>query len=276
MSALENIFLWLGVLGYIVSFILSLFGLTFSREGGLAIGWKVIIAAFVFHTLAILSRWVATGHMPVMGVYENSLLGAWFVVLIYLLCWRWFPGVKPLCVVVAPIVLIMLGNGIMRGAELQPLEPAFQSNWLFVHVTFAWLAYGSFFIAACLGVAFLWKNRAEEQGRADEGLSGKFPELGILDNLIFRFIIFGFIADTLMIATGSIWAHGLWGRYWGWDPIETWSLVSWLIYGVALHLRVTMGWKNEKMAWLTIGSILTVIITFFGIGFISGVHTRLM
>jgi cytochrome c-type biogenesis protein CcsB len=275
-NVLENIFLWLGVLGYIISFVGSLTGLTFGRHGALAAGSKILLIAFAFHTLAILSRWAATGHMPVMGVYENSLLGAWFVVLIYLLCRRWFPSIKPLCVVVAPVALVMLGNGIMRGAELQPLEPAFQSNWLFVHVTFAWLAYGSFLIAACLGVAFLWKNRAEERGQSDGSFSARFPQLGILDNLSFRFIIFGFIADTIMIATGSIWAQGLWGRYWGWDPIETWSLVSWLIYGAALHLRVTMGWKNKKMAWLTIASILTVVITFFGIGFISGVHTRLM
>jgi ABC-type transport system involved in cytochrome c biogenesis permease subunit len=79
-----------------------------------------------------------------------------------------------------------------------------------------------------------------------------------------------------MIATGSIWAHGLWGRYWGWDPIETWSLISWLIYGAALHLRITMGWKARRMAWLAVGAMATVIISFFGIGFISGVHTGLL
>jgi ABC-type transport system involved in cytochrome c biogenesis permease subunit len=119
------------------------------------------------------------------------------------------------------------------------------------------------------------KNSAERRGRS-EGISKKIPDLDIVDNLIFRFIIFGFIADTVMIATGSIWAHGLWGRYWGWDPIETWSLVSWLIYGAAVHLRLTMGWKNRRMAWLAIGAIVSVIISFFGIGFISGVHTQLL
>jgi cytochrome c-type biogenesis protein CcsB len=214
--------------------------------------------------------------MPVMGVYENSLLGAWFVMLVFFVSGRWVTARKTLTVIVVPIALVMLGNGIMGGAELEPLSPAFQSNWLFVHVIFAWFAYGSFFIAACLGIAFLWKNRAEKQGRLGESAARKFPDLDIMDNLIFRFIIFGFIADTIMIATGSIWAHGLWGRYWGWDPIETWSLVSWLLYGAALHLRITMGWKDRKMAWFAVGSIATVIISFFGIGFISGVHTQLM
>lgn len=277
MSTLEGIFLWLGVLGYMCAFVASLIGIVFRKEKVAAVGWKVMIGAFASHTAAILSRWGAAGHMPVMGVYENSLLGAWFVTAIYLAAARWLaPGIKSLGAIVTPVVLIMMGNGIMSGAELEPLAPAFQSNWLFVHVIFAWLAYGSFFVAACFGIAFLLKRRAEGREEIGNGVLGKFPEPAVMDDLIFRFLIFGFIADTVMIATGSIWAHGLWGRYWGWDPIETWSLVSWLIYGAALHLRITMGWKDRRMAWLAIGAIITVVITFFGIGFISGVHTKLM
>jgi cytochrome c-type biogenesis protein CcsB len=250
--------------------------MVFGKDRAAGAGSKLTVGTFVLHTLAIISRWIASGHMPVMGVYENSLLGAWFVVFVFLVSGRWITAKRTLAVIVVPIALIMLGNGIMRGAELEPLSPAFQSNWLFVHVVFAWLAYGSFFIAACLGVAFLWKNSAQSRGNLEESAARKFPDLDIMDNLIFRFIIFGFIADTVMIATGSIWAHGLWGRYWGWDPIEIWSLVSWLLYGAALHLRITMGWKDRKLAWFAVGSIATVIISFFGIGFISGVHTQLM
>lgn len=276
MNVVEGIFLWLGVLGYILVFVIMLVGMVFGRERAVDVGSKLSVATFGLHTAAVLARWIATGHMPVMGVYENSLLGAWFVMLIFLISGRWIAAKKTLNVVVVPVVLIMLGNGIMSGAELEPLAPAFQSNWLFVHVIFAWVAYGSFFIAACFGVAFLWKGRAESRGEAEKSVSRKFPELDIMDDLIFRFIMLGFIADTVMIATGSIWAHGLWGRYWGWDPIETWSLVSWLIYGAALHFRITMGWKNKRMAWLAIASIATVIISFFGIGFISGVHTQLL
>lgn len=276
MNVMEEVFLWLGVLGYILAFVLMLAGIVFGKGRAVSIGSKVVPATLALHTLAIISRWIATGHMPVMGVYENSLLGAWFVMLVFLASSRWIAAKETLGVIVVPIALIMLGNGIMAGAELEPLSPAFQSNWLFVHVIFAWLAYGSFFVAACLGAAFLWKSRAHSRGKPEESATRKIPDLDIIDNLIFRFIIFGFIADTVMIATGSIWAHGLWGRYWGWDPIETWSLVSWLIYGAALHLRITMGWKDKRMAWLAIGSIATVVISFFGIGFISGVHTRLL
>ncbi len=276
MNAVEGVFLWLGVLGYVLAFVATLVGMVFGKERAAGVGSKVVVAAFAAHTFAIIARWIATGHMPVMGAYENSLLGAWFVTLVFFLSGKWISARKTLTVIVVPITLIMLGNGIMAGAELEPLAPPFQSAWLFVHVIFAWLAYGSYFIAACLGAAFLWRRRVESAGGIEESAARKFPELDIMDDLIFRFIIFGFIADTIMIATGSIWAHGLWGRYWGWDAIETWSLVSWLIYGAALHLRITMGWKDKKMAWLAVGSIATVIVSFFGIGFISGVHTQLM
>lgn len=276
MNAAESVFLWLSVIGYILAFVAMLIGMVFGKERAASVGSRLTVATFASHTLAIVSRWIATGHMPVMGVYENSLLGAWFIMLIFLVSGRWIAAKKTLTVVVVPIALFMLGNGIMGGAELEPLAPAFQSNWLFVHVVFAWFAFGSYFIAACLGVAFLWKNGAQAKGKLEESASRRFPDLDIMDNLIFRFIIFGFISDTVMIATGSIWAHGLWGRYWGWDPLEIWSLVSWIIYGAALHLRITMGWQDRKLAWVAVGSIATVIISFFGIGFISDVHTQLM
>lgn len=270
MSTVEGICLWAAILGYIFAFVAVLAGLVFKKEPWQKMGWSLIIVAAGLHFSAIAFRWVATGHMPVMGVYENSLLGAWFVVLIYLFTARRIARSKPVAVVLIPVVLLMLGNGIMGGAQLEPLAPPFQSNWLFVHVIFAWFAYGSFFVAACIGVTYLWKDRRRAAGETD------MASLGILDNLTFRFLMFGFIADTIMIATGSIWANGLWGRYWGWDPIETWSLISWIIYGVALHLRITMGWKNRRMALLAVGSVVTVAITFFGIGFISGVHTQLL
>lgn len=276
MNAAESVFLWLSVIGYILAFVAMLIGMVFGKERAAVVGSRLTIATFASHTLAIVSRWIATGHMPVMGVYENSLLGAWFIMLIFLVSGRWIAAKKTLTVIVVPIVLSMLGNGIMGGAELEPLAPAFQSNWLFVHVVFAWFAYGSYFIAACLGVAFLWKNGAQAKGKLEGSAARRFPDLDIMDDLIFRFIIFGFISDTVMIATGSIWAHGLWGRYWGWDPLEIWSLVSWIIYGAALHLRITMGWQDRKLAWVAVGSIATVIISFFGIGFISDVHTQLM
>ncbi len=95
------------------------------------------------------------------------------------------------------------------------------------------------------------------------------PMSARLDEMMFRYLVFGFITDAIMIAAGAIWAKDLWGRYWGWDPLETWSLVSWLIYGVSIHLRITMGWRGVRFAWLMIMALISVVIVFFGVNFMS-------
>ena len=92
--------------------------------------------------------------------------------------------------------------------------------------------------------------------------------LARLDELVFRASAFGFITDTVMIAAGSIWAKDLWGSYWSWDPVETWSLLSWLIYGFALHLRITRGWRGRKLAWLLVFAIIGVLISFWGVNIV--------
>jgi ABC-type transport system involved in cytochrome c biogenesis permease subunit len=97
-----------------------------------------------------------------------------------------------------------------------------------------------------------------------------------MDELMVKMILFGFICQGLMVAAGAVWAHQLWGRYWGWDPVETWSLVCWLVYGLVLHFRLMMGWKGVKMAIMVILSLSTAIVYFWGIGFIPESHTSMM
>jgi ABC-type transport system involved in cytochrome c biogenesis permease subunit len=103
----------------------------------------------------------------------------------------------------------------------------------------------------------------------------RFPALDRLDELIFRYVVFGFITDTIMICAGAIWAKDLWGSYWSWDPVETWSLVSWIVYGIAIHLRVTFGWRDSRFAWIAVLALSTVIISFFGVTFVidTSLHT---
>jgi len=164
----------------------------------------------------------------------------------------------------------MLGNGLQGQKELLPLEPPYRSNWLYVHVLFAWLAFGSYMVAAGVGAVTILRQRLLNM------FSFNLPVEKLLDELSFRLILFGFLAESIMIGSGAIWAHGLWGRYWGWDPVETWSLISWLTYGLNLHLRLTYGWRGKRAAWLAIFSLFGVIALFFGIGYISGLHTRML
>jgi ABC-type transport system involved in cytochrome c biogenesis permease subunit len=138
-----------------------------------------------------------------------------------------------------------------------------KSYWLYIHVYFAWLAFGAYALAMASGVLFLLKRR-DPTNPAFE----RFPSLEALDELIFRFIVFGFITDTMMISAGAIWAKDLWGSYWSWDPVETWSMISWTTYGIAIHLRVTFNWRTSRLAWLGIAALSTVIISFFGVNLV--------
>lgn len=268
MKVLEGIALWLSVAGWVLAFAALSAGAVARKEALWRAGGRLAVGAWGAQSVAIVVRWIATGHAPVQGAYENSLAGAWFLPLIFALLTRRFPLARRAAPLVVAATLLLLGNGVMAPAAQLPLEPPYRSSWLAVHVTFAWLAFGSYLVASFLAAQHLWLTRAPETA------GGARPS--VVDELGARLIAFGFLCDTVMIASGAIWAHGLWGRYWAWDPIETWSLVSWLCYAVYLHLRFTLGWSGRRASLLAIGAAFVVVVTFFGVGVVSNVHTQLL
>lgn len=278
MRTFEGALLWITVASYLAGFLLFLTGAVFKNERHARLAWKVSIAAFAIQTLTIAVRWAESGHPPVLGTFEHVLAGSWVTVAIYMLVGRYMPPLRAFGLLIIPFVMLMIGYGIMsRDPGIEPLPPPYQSNWLWVHVTFAWIAYGAYHVSAGVAILYLLKERNIRRGRAGAGwLLGRLPDLPIMDHLISRLIVFGFVAHVVMLGSGAIWAYGLWGRYWGWDPIETWSLISWIIYGISIHMRMTYGWKGKKGAWLSIAALTAVIITFGGIGFVGGVHTPLL
>ncbi len=275
MTLLEGILLWSSIFILVISFLGHLAGVIFKKERPVYLSYISTLVGFVFLSGAVLTRWISTGHMPVMGTYENSLFGAWFVMLAFLFTLRYFPKGRILSLVVMPATVLILGNGIMAKAEMAPLEPPYQSTWLYVHVFFAWFAFGSYLMATAVSIIYLSKSSKANSNKGT-GAVTLTPALTRLDEICLKFIMFGFITDAVMIGAGAIWAHGLWGRYWGWDPIETWSLITWLTYGINLHLRLTLGWKGKKASWLALFSFLGIIIAFFGVGFVGDVHTQIM
>lgn len=269
MRALEGIALWAAIAAYALAFVALSGGGIFRRAGLRRAGTALGAAGILAHAVALAARWIGAGHAPVMGSYENSLTGALFLAVIFVAAaWR-YPVARRAAPLVVGATLLLLGNGLMGGAEARALEPPFRSSWLVVHVTFAWLAFGAYLVASALAGYYLWTVRA----------SAPVPEPDrrpALDELAAKLIAFGFVSDSVMIVSGAIWAHGLWGRYWAWDPIETWSLVSWLIYGANLHLRFTLGWSGRRAAWAAVASVASVVLTFFGLGVVSQVHTMLL
>lgn len=275
MTNTEAVFIWIAVWVYGASFIAFLYGVVFNRERVIGWGWYLTVAGFIPQVISVGIRWVATGHPPVMRAYENAMIGSTAILIIFWMLRRWHRRIEVVGVAIMPVILMMIGNGILKKPYLEPMAPPFKSNWLWLHIFFAWIAYGAFCIGAGMGLLYLLKKRAEEKGKR-EGFYKRIPEPGFMEDLMLRVIIFGFVALTVQMGAGALWAYNLWGRYWAWDPIETWSLITWLIYGIDIHLGVTLGWAGKRMAWLVIISLISLFITYGGIGYMKSVHTTMM
>lgn len=274
MATYEALFFWIALVLYAFASGGNIYAVVFGNQRVVPRLALLLALGFALHTGAIAARYIAQGHMPWSADYENGLMGGWFIILSTLyVAWRQKP-LQVLAVATVPTAMLIMGYGVMRNPALAPLAATLKSFWLAIHVYFAWLSFGAYVLAMAAGVVYLLKERAA--ARQGSGTGQRFAELAPerLDDLMFKYLVFGFITNAIMIAAGSIWAKDLWGAYWSWDPIETWSLISWLMYGAAIHLRVTMGWRGTRFSWLMIGALATVLVNFFGVSILmkSTVH----
>jgi len=180
---------------------------------------------------------------------------------------------------VMPIPFLLLMFIIMSmGPEeriAQAVPPALKSQWLTFHVITAMFAYGAFAVSFGLGIMYLLKLSKEGNGeKLSQGIVSRFPSLEVLDELAYKVVGFAFPLLTLCIITGAIWANYAWGTYWSWDPKETWSLITWIIYAGYLHARLMYGWKGKRAAWMAVFGFAAVLFTFFGVNyFLPGLHS---
>lgn len=230
------------------------------------------------HTLAIVLRWVESyrfgiGHAPLTNFYESLIFFAWALILLYLLI-EWRTKNRSIGTFAAPMAFLIMAYASFSSisSHIEPLIPALRSNWLIAHVLTCFVGYAAFGIAFGLSIMYLLKRWDNPQ---KERLFLKLiPGSSILDELTYQMIAIGFILLTLGIITGSVWAHSAWGRYWGWDPKETWSLITWFVYAAVLHARMIRGWRGKKLAILSIIGFSCVLFTYLGVNLIlSGLHS---
>ena len=151
--------------------------------------------------------------------------------------------------------------------------PALKSSWLSAHVLTALVAYGMLAVAFALALMYLWKANLEEKGETGSWFE-QLPSLELLERLVNRCILLALPFLTLLIVTGAVWAEYAWGSYWRWDPKETWSLITWLIYAVYLHGRVFLGWKGKRLMHWAVFGFLAVLVTFIGVNLLlPGFHS---
>lgn len=259
---------------YVVSTLLYFFYLLGSRErtGKLATG--AAFGGLICHTVALVLRTVEAGRAPLSNQFEFANVFAWGIVLCYLfLEWRHNFRYRIFGSTIMPFAFIVIGYASLLPKDIRPLMPALQSVWLKIHVGTAILAYGAFTIGCGIALVYLYRNSREKRGNVGHILQ-KFPGLAELDELTYKVVAFGFLFQTLVIVTGAIWAEQAWGRYWGWDPKETWSFITWIVYAVFLHTRFTRGWAGKKTAWFAIIGFICVLFTYIGVNmFLPGLHS---
>lgn len=209
----------------------------------------VFVAATVILFLGVVARGISASRVPWSNMYEYSISGALTFALAYLIVGRKY-DLRWLGLPISIAVLLILGTAItLLYRPSAPLVPALQSTWLVVHVAAAILSGGVFLLSNAIAGAYLWLDSMERKGERT-AFAKRLPSLDVLDQLSYRLVAFVFPLWTFAVIAGAIWAEAAWGRYWGWDPKETWAFITWILYAAYLHARVTAGWKGRKAAWL--------------------------
>jgi|UniRef100_UPI00404B8997 cytochrome c-type biogenesis protein CcsB len=206
---------------------------------------------FVLLLGGVIARGLASGYVPWSNMYEFSITGALAFTAAYLAALRKY-DLRWLGLFISFGVLLTLGTAVtLLYRDSAPLVPALQSPWLVIHVVAAIISGGVFLLANIVAGGFLYLDYRESRGGRPLWLQ-RVPSLDVLDQLSYRLVAFVFPLWTFSVIAGAIWAEAAWGRYWGWDPKETWAFITWVAYAAYLHARVTVGWRGRRAAWLCI------------------------
>lgn len=259
----ELVCAWLTIAAYAAASVGFTIGVIFGNVRAEQVAVRIAWAGVATHGLGIALRWIRVGHGPYLGFYEVASLLAFTAVAGFLFLTTRSRAFAVAGVAVLPLALLIMGGTLLVNTEAQAVTGSLASFWLVIHVIFANLAFGAYATAFALAVAYLFRDSGGQHRW--QKLLDRFPEQDELDGLTYRFVGAGFVFQTIMIASGSIWANEAWGRYWGWDPIETWSLIAWAIYALYLHLTLTLGWRGRRAAWIAILALAVSLFSLLGV-----------
>jgi len=267
---------------YLAAFVLYLMRTIRGKEFWGSLASITLFIGLAAQTTALILRWIESyrmgiGHAPLSNFYESLIFFAWTVVLLYLV-FEWRIKNKSLGAFVVPLAFLAMAFASLSpniNSRIQPLIPALQSNWLTSHVMACFMGYAAFAIACSLGIMYFVKGLDHHAGGHPASMIRFLPSRGILDELIYQSTALGFIFLTLGIITGSVWAHYAWGSYWSWDPKETWSLITWLVYAAMLHVRLVREWRGKRIALMSVIGFACVLFTYLGVNYLPGLHSYL-
>ncbi len=221
-------------------------------------------------------RWAETyqmgvGHAPLSNLYESLVFFSLAIATLYLIVEKKY-GHRSIGAFAMPLAFLAMAYASLSpniSDRIQPLLPALKSNWLIAHVVTCFIGYAAFAVAFGLSLMFLAKRNPDAPGL----FGSRIPDERVLDELTHQMVMLGFLFLTAGIITGAVWANSAWGRYWGWDPKETWSLITWFIYATLLHARLMRGWRGRRAAIFSIVGFGAVLFTYFGVNLLPGLHS---
>jgi ABC-type transport system involved in cytochrome c biogenesis permease subunit len=260
---LESLSLWIALIGYLAICVLAVMGVVLQKRPERTL-LALMVLSLALHSLAIAARWIRIEQLPVGTRFELLSSNIWGLMLAITLGYWRLPKVRAFAAVLMPVVIMQMVWMQLMTTEASSLPPTYDTFWKYVHISFLKLFLGSAFVA--LGLAGIVLLRTANWGRARfAGLPGDKS----LDGTAYQCMALALIFDTLGVVAGAIWAQDAWGRYWGWDTLEVWSLVTWLSIGLMLHVRASFKTSPVINALLIVVTWLIAFFTFFGIPFVS-------
>jgi cytochrome c-type biogenesis protein CcsB len=268
---------------YFAAFVFYLFRMTLGRDFWGKLATYTALTGLIAQTIALIFRWKASydlgiGHAPLSNFYESLIFFSWTIVFLYLIMEGRLKN-RSLGVFVLPVSFLLIAFASLSpdiSSRIEPLIPALQSNWLTSHVLTCFMGYAAFTVAFGLGIMYFLKIAAAgKKGQMTSGFFHLLPDEDVVDELMYQSAALGFVFLTLGVMTGSVWAYYAWGSYWSWDPKETWSLITWLIYALMLHARHVRGWRGKRMALMSVIGFACVLFTYLGVNYLAGLHSYL-
>jgi cytochrome c-type biogenesis protein CcsB len=305
LTDLSNLTFGLALVLYLAAAVGYFHHLAFRRRGVLTAGRTAAFAGLAVHAVSVVARGLAAGRVPWGNMYEYATVVGFLVVGIYLLAVERLWHTEAVGGFALGVAVLAMAGATLIYVPPGPLVPALNSYWLRIHVVLAMVGSSLFILGTVFTVLYLVRERRERRearavvpalepalvgarpDRPEDYVSaeepdaeriparrGRLPAAAVLDRIAYRTIVFAFPIWTMAIIAGAIWAEEAWGRYWGWDPKEVWSFITWVVFAAYIHARATVGWRGRRAAVLALVGFTALVFNLIVVNtVIAGLHS---
>ncbi|MHB9094823.1 MAG: cytochrome c biogenesis protein [Eubacteriales bacterium] len=258
MGDMQFVLFWLALALYTLAWAGSLAGVIFHKDFFQKASIWLSVTGLLAHGVSLAVRSLAINHLPLFGTYENSQVAGWVIVLFTVIVCKSYARFRYCGAATLLWAMALVLWSLKFNKNMIPLTISEQSLWVDFHVLFAWMAFGSFFVAWALALGFLLPRRLSFLKAPDE-----------IDELQFKFLTFGFTTYTVMLSLGAIYSYLLFGKWWQWDIVETISLITWLLYGLIIHIRLFYPRRGTLAAVLIMLAPIGILVSYLGLSFLG-------